>query len=80
MLTKIQKWGNSLGLRIPKSFALEAEVEDGSTVDIAIENGELIIRPVRRLRLRLEDLLAEVTPQNLHKELDSGSAVGQEEW
>jgi len=80
MLTKIQKWGNSLGLRIPKSFAAEADVEEGSTVDLAIENGELIIRPVRRPRLRLQDLLAGVTSQNLHKELDTGAAVGQEEW
>jgi antitoxin MazE len=80
MLTKIQRWGNSLGLRIPKSFALEAAVDEGSTVDLALENGELVIRPVRRPQLKLEELLAGITPQNLHKELDTGTAVGQEAW
>ena len=80
MLTKIQKWGNSLGLRIPKSFAAEAEVEEGSTVDLAIENGELVIRPVRRPRLTLEAMLAGITEQNLHEEIGTGVSVGREEW
>ncbi len=80
MLTRIQKWGNSLGLRIPKSFAVEAEVCDGSTVDLSFENGELVIRPVRRPRLSLEDLLAGITPQNLQEAVDTGSAVGREAW
>ena len=80
MLTKIQKWGNSLGLRIPKSFAAEAEVEEGSTVDLAIENGELVIRPLRRPRYSLEDLLKGITPQNMHDEFGTGDPVGREEW
>ena len=47
MQTRIQKWGNSLGLRIPKAFAEEAGVEAGSEVDLSLEDGELIIRPKR---------------------------------
>jgi hypothetical protein len=45
--TRIQKWGNSLGLRIPRSFAAEAQVEEGATVDLSVENGRLLVRPLR---------------------------------
>ena len=78
--TKIQKWGNSLGLRIPKSFALEAGVEAGSEVDLSIKNGDLVVRPVRRRKYRLQDLLSRVEPKNLHQEIDTGTAVGREVW
>lgn len=80
MQTKIQKWGNSLGLRIPKSFAEEAGVQAGSEVDLAVEKGELIVRPVRRARYALKDLLGGVTPDNTHRELDTGPPVGREVW
>ena len=80
MLTKIQKWGNSLGLRIPKSFAAEADVEAGSTVDLAIEDGGLVIRPVRRPQYSLEELLEGVNARNLHKEVATGEPVGREAW
>ena len=80
MLTKIQKWGNSLGLRIPKSFANEASVEAGSTVDIAIEDGSLVVRPLRRPRYTLEELLRQVNVRNRHKEVSTGEPVGREAW
>ena len=80
MESKIQKWGNSLGLRIPKSFAEEAEVEAGSTVDLAVEGGGLVIRPVRRPRYTLEGLLKGVNARTLHKEVATGEAVGREAW
>lgn len=78
MLTKIQKWGNSLGLRIPKSQADEVGVEAGSTVHISARGGKLVIRPVRRRRYRLASLLRRVTPSNLHGEVDWGAPVGRE--
>jgi antitoxin MazE len=80
MLTKIQKWGNSLGLRIPKSFASEAAVEAGSTVDIAIEGDGLVVRPVRRPRYSLEELLRQVNSGNRHGEISTGDPVGHEAW
>lgn len=80
MQTKVQRWGNSLGVRIPRSFAAEAEVEAGSTVDISLERGGIRIRPVRRRRHRLSDLLRKITPQNLHEEVSTGAAVGREAW
>jgi antitoxin MazE len=80
MQTKIQKWGNSLGLRIPRSFATEAQVEEGSTVDLSVENGCLRVRPVRSRRYVLAELLKGVSPQNLHVEIPSGGPVGKEAW
>lgn len=78
MLTKVQKWGNSLGLRIPKSQAEEVGVEAGSTVEIIARKGALVIRPVRKRRYRLSSLLRKVTPRNTHSEVDWGEPVGRE--
>jgi antitoxin MazE len=78
MLTRIQKWGNSLGLRIPKSHAEEVGVEPGSTVDVSTRDGEIIVRPVRRRRYTLAALLRKVTPKNLHEEVDWGESTGRE--
>ena len=80
MQTKIQRWGNSLGLRIPKSFAEEAGVEAGSEVDLSVEDGDLIIRPARLPRYELKDLLGGVTAKNIHKEIGAGDPVGREVW
>lgn len=80
MQTKIQKWGNSLGLRVPKSLAEQAGVEAGSEVDLSIEDGELIVRPRRRPRYDLKDLLRGVTANNVHQETETGGAVGREVW
>ena len=80
MQTKIQKWGNSLGLRIPKSFAEEAGVEAGSEVDLAIEDGDLIVRPRRKPRYALSELLMRVNESNLHREIDTGEPAGEEAW
>jgi antitoxin MazE len=80
MVTKIQKWGNSLGLRIPKSFAEEAGVKDGSAVDISLEKDRLVICPLRNEKYQLSDLLSQVRKDNLHEEISTGDAVGREAW
>ena len=80
MQTKIQKWGNSLALRIPRSFAAEAQVEEGSTVDLSLENGGLLVRPVRARKYILRELLKGISAQNLHGEVSTGGAVGRESW
>ena len=80
MQTKIQKWGNSLGLRIPKSFAAEARVDAGSTVDLSVEDGDLVVKPVRRLRYELRDLLRSINSRNVHREIETGDPVGREAW
>ena len=80
MHTKIQKWGNSLGLRIPKSFAAEAQVEAGSTVDLTVEDGELVVKPIRRRKYSLRELLKAVNAKNIHREVETGEAIGREAW
>lgn len=80
MRTKIVKWGNSLGLRIPRAFADEVRVSEGSTVDLGLEDGRLVIRVIETKPISLEGLLAEITAENLHGEVDTGGAVGGEVW
>ena len=79
MVTRVQKWGNSLALRIPQSFAVQAKVAAGTAVDIAVEKGHLVIRPVRQ-RYRLRDLLKAVDTRNVHAEVQTGRPVGGEIW
>jgi antitoxin MazE len=80
MVTKVQRWGNSLGLRIPRAIAEEAEVRAGSPVEISIENGSLIVRPLTAPKYELAELLAKVKPRNLHREVQTGPGVGREIW
>ena len=80
MIASIQKWGNSLALRIPKAYALGAHIESGSEVDVALEGGKIVISPVKRKRYRIDDLVSGITPDTLHKSVDTGAAVGKEAW
>ena len=80
MQTKIQRWGNSLGLRIPRSLAEEAGVGAGSAVDLSIQDGDLVVSPARRKTYPLKDLLRRITARNTHGEVDAGPAVGREVW
>lgn len=79
MKVQIQKWGNSLALRIPKSFALETKIEQGSTVEVALEKGQITVKPVKD-EITLESLLADITEENLHTEIDFGRPEGKEVW
>jgi antitoxin MazE len=80
MRTQIQKWGNSLALRIPKSFANESSIGEGSVVDMTIVEGKLIIEPVSEPGYTLDELLAGITKKNIHAEVDTGSPTGKEAW
>ena len=80
MKTRIQKWGNSLALRIPKSFAVETGLEQDAIVDISLVDGKLIVTPLPVPSMTLEQLLAGVTDANRHTEYDTGEAVGNEGW
>lgn len=79
MEATIQKWGNSLAVRIPKSFADEVGLAAHSKVDISIEKSVLIITPRRCMKYRLDDLIEKVTEENIHTEIDTGTPVGQEQ-
>ncbi len=80
MRTKIQQWGNSLALRIPKPFAEEAGFGRQSEVELSVAEGRLVVIPIEEPRLSLSELLARVTDENLHSEIDTGPAVGGEAW
>lgn len=80
MLTKVQKWGNSLAIRIPKALAEEAGLERGKQVNLHYEDGELRIRRRRRKRYDLDELLASVPDDFEPEDWDIGPPVGNEVW
>lgn len=80
MKTRIQKWGNSLAVRIPKSFAVEAQLAEETLVELSLVEGKLIVQPLKQRQPTLDELLRGVTDENLHAEWDSGPAVGKEVW
>jgi antitoxin MazE len=80
MRTKVQKWGNSLALRIPKSFAAEVGLDEEAAVDLTLVEGKLVVTPLAVNEYTLEELLAQVTDENIHAELSTGDAVGAEVW
>jgi len=80
MRTRIQKWGNSLALRIPKPFAEETHLTEDTVVDLSVRDGKLVVVPVVEADFSLEDLVNQITPQNRHSEIDTGGKVGNEVW
>ncbi len=80
MKVRIQKWGNSLALRIPKAFADESKVKQGTLVEVTTEKGKIIVKPVKAPEYTLDDLLSKVTKSNIHKETETGDASGKEVW
>ncbi len=78
MQTRVQKWGNSLGVRIPRGLAEEVGLGAGTEVSLSAKDGELIVKPALPARLSLDDLLAGVSESNIHSSVSTGSAVGAE--
>jgi antitoxin MazE len=79
MLTTIQRWGNSLAIRIPKPFALQAQLGENSEVDISVEGDRIVVSAATK-EWKLDDLLAGITPRNAHKEVRWGDRAGGEAW
>jgi antitoxin MazE len=80
MRTRIHRWGNSLALRIPKSFAAEVGLHHDAPVDLSLVDGKLVIAPIMEPAPTLDQLLAGITDENLHAEVDTGPVVGNEAW
>ncbi len=80
MQTRVQRWGNSLALRIPKPLADEAGLRDDSPVRLTLRDRQLVIEALVQEPLNLDALLAQVTAENLHREADTGPSVGGEVW
>lgn len=84
MNAEVKKWGNSLAVRLPRDLAQSLQLQDGSPVELELENGTLVIRPQRPARRRggpnLDELLLDVTPDTVHAATDWGEPVGGEVW
>ena len=80
MKTSVQRWWNSLALRIPSVFAAETQISEGSEVELTLKSGALVVRPIRKKKHALADLLKQVTPLNRHDSVETGQGVGNEVW
>ena len=80
MKTHVQKWGNSYAVRIPKPLAQETGLSLNSMVDLVLDDGNVVIRPVKVPRYTLRRLLAGITDENIHGESDWGKPMGEEIW
>ncbi len=79
MQTQVGKWGNSLAVRIPGTYAKDLDLKEGMELDVSVIDGGLLLRP-RAKTFTLEELLAQITPENVHGETDWGKAEGREAW
>lgn len=77
MQAVVQKWGNSLGFRIPALWAKDNNVKNGSKLEVIAEKGKIVILPQKK---SLDDMLNLVTPDNIHSEASTGNTAGKEEW
>lgn len=82
MITKVQKWGNSQGLRLSKSLLADADIDVGDSVDVVVQDGILLVTPVRRVRggHDLHELVSRIPKGRKSPEIDWGPAVGREAW
>ncbi len=80
MIATVQKWGNSLGVRIPKPLAEDASLKEGVSVQMLVQNGRLVIEAKKAPQYQLSELLKSINRKNLHKEVDTGISVGNEAW
>ncbi|NJO40620.1 MAG: AbrB/MazE/SpoVT family DNA-binding domain-containing protein [Cyanobacteria bacterium CRU_2_1] len=80
MVAIVARWGNSLAIRIPQNLAKEIQLLEGDEVDLAVVDGKIVIKPRSRKRYSLDELVNAITSENLHTEVDTGIAVGNEAW
>jgi len=79
MKTRVQKWGNSLAVRIPRPFADEVNLQENSAVDVTVKAGKLVVIPIEA-ELTLDALVEQITESNRHDEIETGDSVGNEVW
>ena len=77
---KIVKWGNSLAVRLPSAFARSVRLSEGAVVDITVDDGKIVIEPVVEAEVSLSRLVQGITPENVHRETNTGAPLGRETW
>ncbi|HEV7406285.1 MAG TPA: AbrB/MazE/SpoVT family DNA-binding domain-containing protein [Chthoniobacteraceae bacterium] len=80
MTATIQKWGSSLAVCLPQQLAEDAQLGEGKEVELVQTEEGVLLKAKTKVRYRLDDLLAGVTPENVHPETDWGSPRGKEAW
>jgi antitoxin MazE len=83
MKARVQKWGNSLAVRIPKALATETGLGENTEVELTSDNGRIVVTPRKRKhkpKYTIEEMLRGITPDTLHGEIDFGPPVGREVW
>lgn len=81
MKTVVQRWGNSLAVRIPAHIARESHISRGTRIEVSIANGNLVLTPLSKRRsYSLVSLVRKITPANRHPEVDFGKPMGRETW
>jgi antitoxin MazE len=78
MKVRVKKWGNSLAIRIPKSVVADANLQNDTQVDIIFMEGKIVLNPIPTEQFSLEKLVAGITKENIHEEVDTGPAIGKE--
>jgi antitoxin MazE len=76
---QLVKWGNSHAVRLPKAILQQAQIREGDHLEVRVEKGRIALEPASP-KLTLQDLVARITPKNLHDEQDWGKPVGREVW
>ena len=80
MASRVTRWGNSLGLRIPKPLADQIGLVEGTAVDLSLEGEQIVIKKLAMPSYSLDDLLDEIQDENVHREVTTGRPVGKEVW
>ena len=80
MIQNVRKWGNSLGIRLPKEITERFSLNSGSSLVLTVEKEKISMRPLRKKRGNLKELVARVTPKNKHTLIDFGGQQGKEVW
>ncbi len=80
MTGTVQKWGNSMAVRLPKALARKARIEKGTRVEVEVRGRQIVVTPISKPVYRLEDLVRKITKKNRHPAIDAGAPRGQEVW
>ena len=80
MTAVVDKWGNSLSIRIPRAIAQQAHITEGTGIELSVEGNNIIITPQKRKKYTLDELLEGMTPDKFHPEFETGNALGNEDW